>query len=387
MPDIQTNNPHSLHLIDNDYNQLALNIINSTNEAIIVVDNDYRIILMNPAAQTLTGLSARRGAKIKIQTVFNKHQDISHLIDTAMTEGRSISNRETIHLDRQHGSSLPVRASASPLYSDSGSQRGAILTLHDASNLYQLEQEVQRADRLGMLDTLAAGLAHEVKNPLGGIRGAAQLLSMELDHRHDLLEYTHIMIKETDRINGIIEELMNLTTPRSKVLSDVDLTQIISDIILLQKQCSKKQDGKDQGNSRQAIKFNRQFDPSIPAILGDQALLTRLFLNLIKNAVEAISNSGCITVSTRIDTEHHLTRPGQTSSPFVVIKIIDDGPGINAEVLENIFTPFFTTKSNGSGLGLAISQKIINDHDGLLRIDSTAGHGTCCSIYLPLKRS
>jgi two-component system nitrogen regulation sensor histidine kinase GlnL len=268
---------------------------------------------------------------------------------------------------------LSVSVNVSPLYTDAGVQSGIILTLHDVSNFRQLEQDIQRAQHLEMLKTLAAGLAHEVKNPLGGIRGAAQLLAMELDQRRDLREYTQVMIKETDRINGIIEELMNLTSPRSKVISEVNLSKTINDIVLLQAQT-------EQGRK---IQFNLQLDPSIPPIKGDQTLLTRLFLNLIKNATEALTRDGDITISTRIDSEHHLTRPGQTTVSFVVVRISDNGPGISAKILQKIFTPFYTTKSNGSGLGLAICQKIVTDHDGLLRLDSTPNQGTCCSVYLP----
>lgn len=356
-----------------DQEKLSTHVLNSTNEAIIAVGNDHRIALINPAAQILTGLSARQASNCDIRDLFRDQEDIIYLINTAMTEGRSISDRETIQLRRPNALPLAVSVNASPLYTDSGIQKGVILTLHDVSNLRHLEQDIQRSEHLQMLETLAAGLAHEVKNPLGGIRGAAQLLSMELNQRQDLLEYTQVMIKETDRINGIIEELMNLTSPRSKVLSDVNITKTINDIVLLQAQT-------EQGKG---IQFNLQLDPSIPPIRGDQTLLTRLFLNLIKNATEAIKNNGIITVSTRIDNEHHLTRPGQAPVPFVVVKIIDNGPGISSKILQKIFTPFYTTKSNGSGLGLAISQKIITDHDGLLRIDSSQGQGACCSVYLP----
>ena len=355
-----------------DQEKLATHVLNS-NEAIIAIDNSHRIVFINPAAQTLTGLSARQASHSDVRNLFKDQDDIVYLINTAMIEGRSISDRETIQLRRANTLPLSVSVNVSPLYTDAGVQSGIILTLHDVSNFRQLEQDIQRAQHLEMLKTLAAGLAHEVKNPLGGIRGAAQLLAMELDQRRDLREYTQVMIKETDRINGIIEELMNLTSPRSKVISEVNLSKTINDIVLLQAQT-------EQGRK---IQFNLQLDPSIPPIKGDQTLLTRLFLNLIKNATEALTRDGDITISTRIDSEHHLTRPGQTTVSFVVVRISDNGPGISAKILQKIFTPFYTTKSNGSGLGLAICQKIVTDHDGLLRLDSTPNQGTCCSVYLP----
>lgn len=355
---------------------LALNILASINEAAMAIDQQRHVLLLNPAAQNLTGLSQRQAVGQTVDSLFDGQDGLLYLVNTAMSEGRSISDRETIQLRRPHAPDLPISATASPLFSDSGSQDGVILTMHDASHLRQLEQDVQRADRLAMLGTLAAGLAHEIKNPLGGIKGAAQLLAMELSERQELLEYTAVMIKETDRINEIIEELMNLTTPRSQVLSEVNLSKIINDIVLLQQQAEAATD----------VSFMMQLDPSIPPIIGDQTLLTRLFLNLIKNAVESIEHQGKITIITRIDTNHHLTRPGEAPTPFVVVKIVDTGSGINEERLKQIFTPFYTTKNQGSGLGLAISQKIVSDHDGLLHLESAEGQGTCCTVYLPFKR-
>lgn len=356
--------------------QLALNILASSTEAVIAINSDNLVVLLNPAAQTLTGLSLRQAIDQPVTKIFKGQTGLLYLIHTAMSEGRSISDRETLQMPRPHSADLPISATASPLFTDRGRQDGVMLTLQDASNLRQLEQDVQRVDRLAMLGTLAAGLAHEIKNPLGGIKGAAQLLAMELKKREDLLEYTKVMVKETDRINEIIEELMDLTTPRPQALSEVNLSKVINDIVLLQKQASNATD----------TRFILQLDPTIPPIVGDQTLLTRLFLNIIKNAVEATGDDGKITISTRIDTEHHLTRPGQGPIPFIVIKIIDNGCGINSHVLKKIFTPFYTTKSSGSGLGLAISQKIVSDHDGLLHLESIDKQGTCCSIHLPFKR-
>jgi two-component system nitrogen regulation sensor histidine kinase GlnL len=233
---------------------------------------------------------------------------------------------------------------------------------------------LRRADRLSILGTLAAGLAHEIKNPLAGIKGAAQLLSMELGEESSLRDYTQIMIKEVERINFIIEELMDLGNPRPPEIDDVDLTKVLNDIILLQREAVRSQN----------IKFILKLDPSIPPIQGDEDLLTRLFLNLIKNAGEAISHSGEVLVETRIASNYHITSPGKRPSPMVDITISDTGCGIAPEEMDRIFTPYFTTKSKGSGLGLAISQKIIEDHHGLLKIESSPEKGTSIIISLPL---
>ena len=227
-----------------------------------------------------------------------------------------------------------------------------------------------------MLGTLAAGLAHEVKNPLGGIRRAAQLLEMELEEDSPLVEYTSVMLKEVERVNNIIEELMDLSRPRPPAMSDVNLAQLLGDIVLLQQEAHREQN----------IKFYLDLDPSIPPISGDEALLTRLFLNLIKNAAEAVPPNGNISISCKIESDYHLHSPGQRPIPWVVVKVTDDGPGISAEERERIFTPFYTTKQKGSGLGLATCQKIVGSHHGFISVKSVPDEGTTFRISLPFLR-
>jgi len=250
------------------------------------------------------------------------------------------------------------------------------MIIRDLSRIKELEGTLRRADRLSMLGTLAAGLAHEIKNPLGGIKGAAQLLAMELAEESSMLEYTQIMVKEVERINFIIEELMDLGNPRTPEIGDVDLAKILDDIVLLQREAARGQ----------SVKFTLKLDPSIPPIKGDEGFLTQLFLNLIKNAREAIAHKGEVSIETRISSNYHMTSPGRRSSQMVDITISDTGCGIEEEEMDRIFTPYFTTKSKGSGLGLAISQKIIEDHHGLLKIESSPGEGTTMIVSLPLHR-
>jgi two-component system nitrogen regulation sensor histidine kinase GlnL len=184
------------------------------------------------------------------------------------------------------------------------------------------------------------------------------------------------MIKETERINAIIEELLDLGKPRPAVMGQVDLARLLGDIVLLHQEAAR----------RQKIEFALSIDPSIPPLLGDEAMLTRLFLNLIKNAREAIPRSGRIEIETKISADYHMTTPGNRPSPLVAVRIRDNGQGIAAEELERIFTPYYTTKAKGSGLGLAICQKIVEDHRGFLKLTSTPGEGTEVTVLLPLGR-
>jgi two-component system nitrogen regulation sensor histidine kinase GlnL len=351
-------------------------ILENIDRSVIAFDQEGRITLFNPAAEAMMERSSRQVIGKHYQALFKDQETLLYLAKVALLEGRSITDDEGLYLNRPNTAPLPVNAYAAPIYSKRGNQDGAVMIIRDLSRVKDLENTLRRADRLSMLGTLAAGLAHEIKNPLGGIKGAAQLLSMELSEESSLKEYTRIMIKEVERINFIIEELMDLGNPRPPEIGDVDLTRILDDIILLQKEAARSQN----------IRFMLKLDPSIPPVQGDENLLTRLFLNLVKNAREAIQHDGEVLIETRIASNYHLTGPGRRSSPMVDISISDTGCGIAKDELDRIFTPYFTTKSKGSGLGLAISQKIIEDHHGLLKIDSSPGAGTTMTVSLPLRR-
>ena len=351
-------------------------ILENIDRAVIAFDQDGCITLFNPAAEALMECSSRQMTGQHYEVLFKGQETLLYLVKVALKESRSITDDEGLYLHRSNASPLPVNAYAAPIYADRGNQDGAVMIIRDLSRIKELEGTLRRADRLSILGTLAAGLAHEIKNPLGGIKGAAQLLAMELPEENALQDYTQIMIKEVERINFIIEELMDLGNPRTPEFDEVDLAKILDDIILLQKEAARSQN----------TKFTLRIDPSIPPVQGDENLLTRLFLNLIKNAREAIPRDGEVTIETRIASNYHMTSPGRRSSPMVDITVSDTGCGIAPDEMDRIFTPYFTTKIKGSGLGLAISQKIIEDHNGLLKIESTRGEGTTITVSLPLRR-
>lgn len=351
-------------------------ILENIDRAVIAFSQEGRVTLVNPAAEALMERSSKQMTGRHCRELFKDQKTLLYLVDVALAEGRSITDDEGLYLHRASAAPLPVNAYAAPIFASRGNQAGAVMIIRDLSRIKDLEGSLRRADRLSMLGTLAAGLAHEIKNPLGGIKGAAQLLSMELSRESQLLDYTQIMIKEVERINFIIEELMDLGNPRPLEIGEVDLTRLLDDIVLLQREAARGQN----------VRFLLQLDPSIPPVQGDESLLMRLFLNLVKNAREAISHDGEVRIETRIAANYHLTGPGRRSSPMVEISIGDTGCGIAQDEMERIFTPYFTTKSKGSGLGLAISQKIIEDHHGLLKIESSPGQGTTMIVSLPLRR-
>ncbi len=350
-------------------------ILENIDDAVIAVNQQGEINLFNPAAQHYTGLSKKQSIGKSFFECFKSQETLCYLIRTALKEERSISDHETITFktSRRHRQ-RPVSVTASPIFSSSGQQQGAVIILHDLTQVRSLEDAVRHADRLNMVGTMAAGLAHEIKNPLGGIKGSAQLLQMELEEHSELQEYTRLIVRETERVNRIIEELLNLSLPRKTQTKSVNINQLLDEIVMLQKNTII-----DRG-----IRFKWQLDPSIPEIPGDRDLLIRLFLNLVKNAYEATTDNSEILIESRIDTEYHLSLPGTRPTPMVQICISDRGPGIPQSELEKIFTPFYTTKTEGNGLGLPICQKIVTNHGGFLHFNERHKGGTIATVSLPL---
>lgn len=349
-------------------------ILENIEDAVIALDQQGLINLFNPAAQNYIGLSEKQCLGRLFFERFGHQEILCKLAHTVLDEGRSISDHEAVVLRMPGTKPRPVSTTVSPVFASDGAQKGAVMILRDQTQVRTLEETVRRADRLSMVGTMAAGLAHEIKNPLGGIKGAAQLLQMELDKDSELQEYTQLMIRETERVNRIIEELLDLSRPRKAQPGKVNISQVLDEIVMLQKQAVAERD----------INFKLRLDPSIPDISGDRDLLVRLFLNLIKNAGEASPDGGKVTIESRIDSEYHMSFPGARPTPMVLITINDNGPGIPQQKLDQIFTPFYTTKDGGSGLGLPICQKIITDHGGFMQFVNRAEGGTSVKVSLPL---
>ncbi|HTY20736.1 MAG TPA: ATP-binding protein [Geobacteraceae bacterium] len=357
----------------NHLGEYYANVIDSVGDGVIVLDREGNITLINPAAEEITGISRRQGQGHLFNEIFAGVQTLLEMTAKTAATGMTISDYENIVLSKA-SHVTPVSATTSPLLKDNGEQIGTILILRDLSNIRELERAVRQADRLSTLGTLAAGLAHEIKNPLGGIKGAAQLLERELPGGSELCDYIGIMLKEVQRVNRIVEELLELASPRPLKPVKVNLHKTLGDILILQKRAVAKKN----------VSFLQQFDPSIPPLLGDESLLIQLFLNLIKNAVEAVGNTGLIKVTSRVLADYSMTHKGERRARMVAIEISDDGPGIRKDDMERLFTPFFTTKPNGTGLGLAICHKIVSEHRGMIKVDSEPTRGTTFTVMLPL---
>ena len=346
-------------------------ILTGLEDAVITVDREGKISYFNEAAEMLTEISASQALQKSVIQLFKREHWLIERFKKSQSPQQE-STRGEGDLVTRWGHKVPVSLTVSPLQDRQGNFLGSVLVLRDLKHRKELEEDLKRADRLAMVGTLAAGLAHEIRNPLGGIKGAAQLLKRSLDRDSSLQDFANIMIREVDRVDKLIEQLLDLSRPAKLELAPLNIHEVLDDVLLLETQAEEK--------SLLAIK--KRFDPSLPPIRGDRAQLTQVFLNLVKNAFQAMNGDGPLTVTTRLETDFHIRGEGSHRSRLIWVDIEDEGVGIKEEDLPHIFSPFFTTKHSGTGLGLSVCYRIINEHGGLIRVESIEGKGTTFRVSL-----
>jgi two-component system nitrogen regulation sensor histidine kinase GlnL len=277
------------------------------------------------------------------------------------------------------GDGRPVHVSivTAPL-ARSGDVEAAVAVIRDVSRLHQLESEVRRGETLAAAGQIAIGLAHEIRNPLGAIRGAVQLMRRELGDDARFGEYTDVLLKEVDRVNRIIEMLLDISRPVTLRPVPLNVHQLLERVALLSEEMA----------SRRRVQIVRRYDPSLPAILADEDRILQVFHNLVRNAIEAMADGGRLTLVTRPSMNPLFTKVdlGHGQRSMAEIQVIDEGPGIPEATRARLFTPFFTTKDKGLGLGLALCHRIIEEHHGGIQITSELNRGTAVSCFLPIAR-
>jgi len=275
--------------------------------------------------------------------------------------------KEISHLEvelKRDGESLWLIAGTSLLIGGQGKIIGALVIFQDITELKALEEKLRQADRLAALGTLSAGLAHEIKNPLSAIKTFVQLLPQKIGLPSFMEKFNVTVPREIDRINYLVEDLLELTRRRVRPLVALKVDDLILQVIDLHGEDIKKRQ----------ITLEDHLDRRIPPVHGDAETLYRAFSNLIINAIQAMPNGGTLSISSKLD-----------SSLFSVeITFQDTGIGMDETTAKNIFNPFFTTKDKGAGLGLALTRKIIEDHRGTIEVHSEKGMGTTFTLNLPV---
>jgi two-component system, NtrC family, nitrogen regulation sensor histidine kinase GlnL len=352
-------------------------VLASLPDAVIAVDVQLRVVFWNAAAEELLGRSARRSEGRLVKELLPPNASLVSRFAETVATGESRSEADAT-IDRPDGRAVPVSLLTAALFNREGTVEGAVAVVRDVSRLRQLEDEVRRGETLAAAGRIAVGVAHEIRNPLGAIRGAVQLLARELHGEARYAEYTDVVVKEVDRVNRIIESLLDLGRPVQLRRVPLNPHQLLERVCLL-----------TAAAAREArVTVLRRYDPSLPPILGDEDRLLQVFHNLVGNAIDAMRAGGRLTLSTRVSMNplYGKMDVGGGHRTMVEIQVADEGPGIPAATRARVFDPFFTTKDTGLGLGLAICHRIVDEHRGVIQIDSTEGRGTTVTCFLPIAR-
>jgi len=340
-------------------------ILDNLNAAILLFDRDLTLTYLNSAGEILLADSSRHLLGLSASELF-KSSDPALLMNLqqCLTMAEPLVDRELILERMSH--SLTINFSATPLLKDE--QVNEILVeLQQVDNHLRISKEQRLLTQQNTARLLVRGLAHEIKNPLGGLRGAAQLLDLEL-HDPELKEYTRIIIAESDRLQGLMDKMLGPNKPPNK--KAINIHEVLERVRHLV-----------QAEGSGSLTIASDYDPSIPDLLADKDQLIQALLNIAKNAVQALNGAGSIIIKTRI---HRQVTIGRKRYKLAVkCDIIDDGPGIDTDMMNQIFYPMITGRADGTGLGLSIAQALINQHNGLIECSSEPGN-TVFSIFLPI---
>ena len=331
---------------------------------IIATDAQGRIKTFNEAAAAMTGCEVTAGINQPPAAVLP--ESVAAFFDPSCgADSESATCEQEISLTTAKGTILSLHLCSVPVVSrDEGEYMGRVLLMYDLSELKQLEKKVQRHERLVALGKMAAGVAHEVRNPLSSIKGFATLLGARFDQGSREQEAAELMVREVERLNRSITELLDYARPTPLKQVPMDLEAVLGNSLRLV--------AADAESLGVAVRLDCA--PELPRVSADPDRLNQVLLNLYLNALQAMEEGGVLTVT---------AGPGRQDN-MVDITVRDSGCGIPEELLERILDPYFTTKSEGTGLGLAMAYKIIDEHGGTIQFTSRVGEGTVVTVSLPV---
>lgn len=344
-----------------DFSPLTLDYLAT---AVILVDDASCVDYLNPAAENLFEVSGKNLFGNPLQAVFTDNGQLDSAMQRARYNNASYIEHDLMLVTHLHNK-LHVRCTVTPL------QIGRLLLeFHPMDRPLKLAREEQMLDQTQANRLLLRNLAHEIKNPLGGIRGAAQLLEQELD-RPALREYTQVIIQEADRLRSLMEKLL---TPQSQTrhsaLNIHEVLERVRSVVLAE--------------MPEGLTIERDYDISLPALIGDKEQLIQVVLNIVRNAAQAMQGHGEIILRTRIARQVTLFKKRHRLA--VIVQIVDNGPGITSELRDKIFYPLVSGRADGHGLGLTLAQDFVSQHHGTIEFESEPGC-TCFTVTLPIQAS
>jgi len=346
------------------------NILDNLSTAVVLLNAELVIEYINPASENLFQISSRQATGSKLNKVMKTDDKFINRLKNTLINSHPITGHEA-SITLSDGREIIIDYHLNPLQL-ADQEKQLILEISHMDRHIRIASEEKLLNEQTATRNLVRGMAHEIKNPLGGLRGAAQLLERELPNA-ELEEYTQIIIGEADRLQSLVDRVLGPNNVPKK--HNVNIHQILEHVRQLV-QVELPEDA--------YIHFNLDYDPSLPDIMADSDMMIQTILNITQNAVQALAGSGEITFRTR--PLRHFTI-GHTHHRLVLqTDIIDNGPGIPESLQEQIFYPMVTGRAEGTGLGLSIAQSLVNQHGGLIKMRSRPGK-TIFTLYLPLSNN
>lgn len=341
-----------------DYTQ---SILRSITSAVITVGPDGSVATANPAAEHLVGATEFDMVPRPLSMLFEDDGGLGKDMAKVLSGRLPRLMRET-RLVTRDGRELHARTSASRLSGGGGRILGAVVALEDMSEVRSLTEQLIRADRLAALGELTAGVAHEIRNPLGVVRASVQLLEGAKCSPERIAEVTSVIKEEVDRADRVIDALLRFGRPPAPTAIALDVEDVLRDVVLFTRKFA----------DRAGVVIAEEYSGDLPPVAADPDQLKQVFLNLVSNAVQVMDErGGTVTIGT------------SQSDGAVRVRVTDDGPGIPQEELGRVFDPFFTRREGGTGLGLAIVHRIVEEHHGHIEAGSTLGKGAVFTVVLP----
>jgi PAS domain S-box-containing protein len=351
-----------------DVKNFTESIIQSIGSGIIITEMNDTITYINKAGERILGYGKDElmGRPFGIFSLKEKQSAIPSFLNNP----DDMDTRKEGWMRRKDHTEFPVGFTINNHLSNRGEKIGKIVVFRDLTNVYKIQEEILRMDRLVSLGKLASGIAHELRNPLAGIKTTAQALGEEMSGDDSRREYLHRITKEIDRLNDLLKTFFSFAKPQNLNLAHCHIRDIINEIIpFLIKEIADK-----------GIRFIEDYHPQLPNIKVDKTQMHQVFLNLFLNAIQAMPNGGELKIEASPTISDPLKGFKQN---YVRVVISDTGRGIPSQIVHKIFDPFFTTKPKGIGLGLSITYQIIKKHGGTIKVESEWEKGTSFVINLP----
>ena len=354
-------------------NQMEKSVLDSLAMPVLAFSRDGRLVYGNQASRYFWHIQPERLLDISIHQLFGKNSEVEEKLHRVIDNEVSYT-MEPYYLDRGEGRPpLMLRVQIDPMSRENQPTTMAVVTFWDQTKRARMENRATEGRLMDSIALMVRRLAHELQNPLSGVKGATQLLSRHLRETPEFGEYPSIILKEIERLERLVKSLLQHGNDQHLSLNAFNLHELLDTVIWFQQ------------NSGRAVRFHRDYDPSLPDMVGDRDNLHQVFLNLIQNAMEASPSDGQVFIRTKMlgpwQVEYIQPEPGRV---YFQIEIEDQGRGIVEENQTRLFTPFFTTKKNGNGLGLSISFQIIRAHGGDLRYRTAPGGGAVFCAIIPL---